>query len=100
MAAYTGKDANRPKRPQSAYFLWLADFRARVKDRFTENKDILRAGERPHSPASPAAADGSPLPPRDPATPPPEGGGGGGASPMYKNKFVENKEIMKAGRRE
>lgn len=43
MAAYTGKDANRPKRPQSAYFLWLADFRARMKNKFIENKDILRA---------------------------------------------------------
>ena len=31
MAAYTGKDANRPKRPQSAYFLWLADFRVKVR---------------------------------------------------------------------
>ena len=44
MAIYTGKDVNRPKRPQSAYFLWLADFRARMKDKFAENKDILRAG--------------------------------------------------------
>lgn len=43
MAVYTGKDANRPKRPQSAYFLWLADFRARMKNKFVENKDILRA---------------------------------------------------------
>lgn len=43
MQIYTGKDANRPKRPQSAYFLWLADFRARMKDKFIENKDILRA---------------------------------------------------------
>ncbi|ESN95104.1 hypothetical protein HELRODRAFT_87165 [Helobdella robusta] len=43
MAVYTGKDANRPKRPQSAYFLWLADFRVRVKDKFAEHKDILRA---------------------------------------------------------
>ena len=45
MAIYTGKDANRPKRPQSAYFLWLADFRATMKDKFVENKDILRAGK-------------------------------------------------------
>jgi len=44
MAIYTGKDANRPKRPQSAYFLWLADFRAQMKDKFVENRDILRAG--------------------------------------------------------
>jgi hypothetical protein len=43
MAAYTGKDANRPKRPQSAYILWLADFRAQMKSRFVENKDLLRA---------------------------------------------------------
>jgi len=45
MAIYTGKDANRPKRPQSAYFLWLADFRAQMKDKFVENRDILRAGQ-------------------------------------------------------
>ena len=45
MAIYTGKDANRPKRPQSAYFLWLADFRALMKDKFVENRDILRAGK-------------------------------------------------------
>jgi len=45
MAIYTGKDANRPKRPQSAYFLWLADFRALMKDKFVENRDILRAGQ-------------------------------------------------------
>jgi len=45
MAIYTGKDANRPKRPQSAYFLWLADFRAQMKDKFVENRDILRAGK-------------------------------------------------------
>lgn len=43
MAVYTGKDVNRPKRPQSAYFLWLADFRVRMKDKFVENRDILRA---------------------------------------------------------
>jgi len=45
MAIYTGKDVNRPKRPQSAYFLWLADFRAQMKDKFVENRDILRAGQ-------------------------------------------------------
>lgn len=44
MAIYTGKDANRPKRPQSAYILWLADFRAQMKDKFVENKELLRAG--------------------------------------------------------
>lgn len=43
MAIYTGKDANRPKRPQSAYILWLADFRAQMKDKFVENKELLRA---------------------------------------------------------
>lgn len=43
MAIYTGKDANRPKRPQSAYILWLADFRAQMKNKFVENKELLRA---------------------------------------------------------
>ena len=45
MAAYTGKDANKPKRPQSSYFLWLADFRIKMKDRISEHKEILRAGK-------------------------------------------------------
>ena len=53
MAAYGGKggkrakDANKPKRPQSAYFLFLADFRAREKDNFKHeggHKDLIRAG--------------------------------------------------------
>ncbi len=43
MYAYKGKDVNKPKRPQSAYFLWLADFRVRMKGKFAENKDLLRA---------------------------------------------------------
>lgn len=46
MAAYKGKDPNKPKRGQSAYFLFLADFRAKNKGVYEENKDLLRgAGE-------------------------------------------------------
>ena len=43
MAAYKGKDPNKPKRGQSAYFLFLADFRAKNKGVYEENKDLLRA---------------------------------------------------------
>jgi len=43
MAAYKGKDADKPKRGQSAYFLFLADFRARNKGVYDENKELLRA---------------------------------------------------------
>lgn len=46
MGRYKNKDPNRPKRPMSAYFLWLADFRERMKDKIPENKELLRsAGE-------------------------------------------------------
>jgi len=46
MNAYKGKDEDKPKRPQSAYFLWLADYRIRMKGKFTENKELLKgAGE-------------------------------------------------------
>lgn len=43
MADYNGRHRNRPKRPQSAYILWLGDFRAQMKNRFTEHKDLLKA---------------------------------------------------------
>jgi len=43
MAIYKGVDTNKPKRAQSAYFLWLADFRQRMRGKFAENKDLLRA---------------------------------------------------------
>lgn len=52
MSTYTGpgakrpKDANKPKRAQSAYFLFLADFRAREKGNFTHeggHKDLIKA---------------------------------------------------------
>ena len=39
------KDPNKPKRPMSAYFLWLADFREENKGKYAENKELLRAGE-------------------------------------------------------
>jgi len=46
MNAYKGRDEDKPKRPQSAYFLWLADYRIKMKGKFTENKELLRgAGE-------------------------------------------------------
>ena len=47
MALYKGKDANKPKRPMSSYFLWLGDFRAQNKDKYAENKDLLRGGMFP-----------------------------------------------------
>lgn len=49
MAAYGGKrpkDSNKPKRPQSAYFLFLADFREKEKAKFKYDgghKDLIRA---------------------------------------------------------
>ncbi|ESO00580.1 hypothetical protein HELRODRAFT_82979, partial [Helobdella robusta] len=43
VADYNGKNRNRPKRPQSAYIIWLGDFRAQMKNRFAEHKDLLRA---------------------------------------------------------
>jgi len=56
MASYKGpgakrpKDANKPKRPQSAYFMFLADFRLKEKKNFQHeggHKDLIRAaGER------------------------------------------------------
>lgn len=56
MANYKGpgakrpKDANKPKRPQSAYFLFLADFREKERNNFKHDgghKDLIRAaGEK------------------------------------------------------
>ena len=43
MKEYKGIDADKPKRAQSAYFLFLADFRKDNKDKFDEHKDLLRA---------------------------------------------------------
>lgn len=43
MAEYKGTDVNKPKRSQSAYFLFLADFRKDNKGKFDEHKDLLRA---------------------------------------------------------
>jgi len=48
MAAYKGKkvDPNKPKRPMTAYFIFLGDFRQKMKDRGVDHKEILRlAGE-------------------------------------------------------
>ncbi|RUS78302.1 hypothetical protein EGW08_013937 [Elysia chlorotica] len=48
MAAYKGKtvDPNRPKRPPTAYFLFLADFRPRMAGKGIEHKELLKlAGE-------------------------------------------------------
>ncbi|CAC5410317.1 unnamed protein product [Mytilus coruscus] len=44
MQAYTGKpmkDENKPKRPQSAYFLFLADYRKKMKGSDISNKDLI-----------------------------------------------------------
>lgn len=48
MAAYKGKttDPNKPKRPMTAYFMFLGDFREKMKNRGVDHKEILRlAGE-------------------------------------------------------
>lgn len=48
MALYKGKktDPNKPKRPMTAYFIFLGDFRIKMKNRGINHKDILRlAGE-------------------------------------------------------
>ena len=47
MGVYKGKAPNspdKPKRPQSAYFLFLADFRLKMKGKDIDHKDILRKG--------------------------------------------------------
>ncbi|ESO82338.1 hypothetical protein LOTGIDRAFT_134831 [Lottia gigantea] len=36
------KDENKPKRPQSAYFLFLADFRKKMKGKDIENRELLK----------------------------------------------------------
>lgn len=48
MASYTGKskkDEGKPKRPQSAYFLFLADFRQKMKGKNIDHKEILKLGK-------------------------------------------------------
>eukprot|EP00745_Piridium_sociabile_P033484 TRINITY_DN57391_c1_g2_i3.p1 TRINITY_DN57391_c1_g2~~TRINITY_DN57391_c1_g2_i3.p1 ORF type:complete len:203 (-),score=78.32 TRINITY_DN57391_c1_g2_i3:1424-2032(-) len=48
MTAYRGKkvDPNKPKRPMTAYFMFLGDFRIKMKNRGVDHKEILRlAGE-------------------------------------------------------
>ncbi|XP_025107401.1 high mobility group protein B2-like [Pomacea canaliculata] len=48
MAMYKGKksDPNKPKRPMTAYFIFLGDFRTKMKNRGVDHKEILRlAGE-------------------------------------------------------
>lgn len=48
MAQYKGKvvDPNKPKRPPTAYFIFLADFRIKMANSGIEHKDLLRkAGE-------------------------------------------------------
>ena len=46
MAAYKGKtvDPNKPKRPPTAYFLFLADFRPRMAGKGIEHKELLKLG--------------------------------------------------------
>lgn len=44
MADYTGKpakDDSKPKRPQTAYFLFLADYRKKMKDSDMSNKELI-----------------------------------------------------------
>lgn len=48
MQAFTGKpmkDENKPKRPQSAYFLFLADYRIKMKGSDISNKDLICSGK-------------------------------------------------------
>ena len=46
MALYKGKksDPNKPKRPMTAYFIFLGDFRIKMKNRGVDHKEILRLG--------------------------------------------------------
>ena len=45
MVAFTGKkkDVNKPKKPQTAYFIWLAGWREHNKDKY-DHKELLRQG--------------------------------------------------------
>jgi hypothetical protein len=48
MATFKGKklgDPNKPKRPQSAYFLWLGQFRVENKHRYAHKELLSKAGE-------------------------------------------------------
>lgn len=48
MAIYKGKDPNdagKPKRPQSAYFCFLADFRLKMKGKDIDHKEIIKMGK-------------------------------------------------------
>lgn len=47
MAMYKGKksDPNKPKRPMTAYFIFLGDFRTKMKNRGVDHKEILRLGQ-------------------------------------------------------
>jgi hypothetical protein len=47
MASYKGKktDPNKPKRPMTAYFIFLGDFRVKMKNRGIDHREILRLGE-------------------------------------------------------
>lgn len=48
MGAYKGKspsDAGKPKKAQTAYFLFLADFRVKMKGKGVDHKDIIRKGK-------------------------------------------------------
>ncbi len=40
---YKGKDEDKPKKPQSSYFCFLAGFRAKNKDKL-DHKEMLRKG--------------------------------------------------------
>ena len=46
MALFKGKttDPNKPKRPMTAYFIFLSDFRVKMKNRGVDHKEILRLG--------------------------------------------------------
>lgn len=39
----TTKDPAKPKRPCSAYFIFLAEFRAENKSKYSEHKDLIKA---------------------------------------------------------
>lgn len=49
MSAYTGKpakDETKPKRPQTAYFLFLADYRKKMKGSDISNKELISSAGR------------------------------------------------------
>lgn len=46
MKIYKGKDEDKPKKPQSSYFMFLAEFRLQKKDQLDHKEVLRKAGEK------------------------------------------------------